>query len=52
MSVGEVVSHMRAGEFKPNCALGASCFLSRPSRHDHLFAWLKSYWIFWCAMAT
>lgn len=30
MSVDEVVSHMRAGEFKPNCALGASCFSFAP----------------------
>jgi hypothetical protein len=27
MPIDEVVSRMRAGEFKPNCALGASCFL-------------------------
>ena len=26
MSVDEVLSCMRAGEFKPNCALGASSF--------------------------
>ncbi len=27
MSIDEVVSSMHAGEFKPNCALGASRFL-------------------------
>ena len=38
MSVDEIVSHMRGGEFKPNCALGASCFSSQAMMHHvHLF---------------
>ena len=32
MSIDEVVSRMHAGEFKPNCALGASKFLVIASR--------------------
>ena len=51
MSVDEVVSCMRAGEFKPNCGLGTSCFSLQAVVATHLHAH-KFYSIFWYGMVT